>query len=47
MTPEEACAGVACGSVDDGCGGAVNCGTCPAGRLCCETYCAALGQICN
>jgi hypothetical protein len=34
-------AGAACGVVDDGCGGALQCGTCGGNQLCIENTCAA------
>jgi hypothetical protein len=33
------CAGKSCGNVDDGCGGAVSCGTCTGGQVCSNYTC--------
>jgi hypothetical protein len=33
-TPKPCPSGVTCGSVGDGCGNILNCGTCPTGQIC-------------
>ena len=38
-TPNTECAEMACGDVDDGCGGTLTCGECAAGQTCSEGMC--------
>ncbi|AKJ03807.1 trypsin domain protein [Archangium gephyra] len=51
-----AASGAVCGSISDGCGGTLNCGTCPGGQICsasntCEvcvpTTCESQGRVCG